>query len=186
MAGSQTALGVAGGAAKAGAARRQSSKANRIAPIWRDRRLAATRRERHHRAMTFSIVARDPQTGALGAAVASKFFAVGAICTYVEGGVGALSTQALINPMYGPLGMARLRAGEAPQAIVDALTGPDPGRDQRQFHIIDHQGRIAQHTGPGCVTWAGHVRGTDVSAAGNMLTGSAVVEAMVAGFARAP
>ena len=91
--------------------------------------------------MTFSIVARDSATGALGAAVASKFFAVGAICTYVEGGVGALSTQALVNPMYGPNGMARLRAGEAPQAIVDAFTGPDPGREQRQFHIIDARGR---------------------------------------------
>jgi uncharacterized Ntn-hydrolase superfamily protein len=135
--------------------------------------------------MTFSIVARDPETGALGAAVASKFFAVGAICTYVEGGIGALSTQALVNPMYGPNGMARLRAGEAPQAIVDALTGPDPGREQRQFHIIDAQGRIAQHTGPNCVTWAGHVHGADVSAAGNMLAGPGVVEAMVEGFSRA-
>src|SRR4051794_9014791 len=176
---------MAGGAAQAGSAARQSRTARRIAPIWRDRALAATRTDTARSAMTFSIVARDPETGALRAAVASKFFAVGAICTYAEGGVGALSTQALVNPMYGPLGMARLRAGEDPQAIVTALTGPDPGRDQRQLHIIDAQGRIAQHTGPNCVTWAGHVRGADVSAAGNMLTGPDVVEAMVAGFSRA-
>ncbi|HYZ61732.1 MAG TPA: DUF1028 domain-containing protein [Acetobacteraceae bacterium] len=135
--------------------------------------------------MTFSLLARDTATGALGAAVASKFFAVGALCIHVEGGVGALSTQALINPMYAPHGMARLRAGEAPQTVLEALTAPDPGRDQRQLHIIDATGRIAQHTGENCVTWAGHVRGADLSAAGNMLAGPGVVEAMLEGFTRA-
>jgi uncharacterized Ntn-hydrolase superfamily protein len=135
-------------------------------------------------AMTFSLLVRDPVTGALGAAVASKFFAVGALCIHVEGGVAALATQALINPMYAPHGMALLRAGEAPENVVNAMTLPDPGRDQRQLHIIDAQGRIGQHTGPDCVTWAGHVRGTDVSAAGNMLAGPRVVEAMLEGLAR--
>ncbi|GAC1339453.1 MAG: DUF1028 domain-containing protein [Acetobacteraceae bacterium] len=132
--------------------------------------------------MTFSLLARDPATGALGAAVASRFFAVGALCIHVEGGVGALATQALINPMYAVHGMAQLRAGASPDAVVTTLTGPDPGRDQRQLHILDGSGRIAQHTGAECVSWAGHVRGADVSAAGNMLAGPAVVAAMLAGF----
>jgi uncharacterized Ntn-hydrolase superfamily protein len=135
--------------------------------------------------MTFSLLARDLETGALGAAVASKFFAVGALCIHVEGGVAALATQALVNPMYAVHGMARLRAGEDPAAVMDALVSPDPGRDQRQLHMLDAKGRIAQHTGPDCVTWAGHVRGAEVSAAGNMLAGPAVVDAMLEGFARA-
>ena len=135
--------------------------------------------------MTFSLLVRDPATGAFGAAVASKFFAVGALCIHAEGGVGALATQALINPLYATDGMARLRAGEAPAAIVEALTGPDPGRGQRQLHLIDAQGRIAQHTGADCVTWAGHVRGAEISAAGNMLAGPGVVQAMLDGFTRA-
>src|SRR3954447_7056592 len=135
--------------------------------------------------MTFSLLARDPETGALGAAVASKFFAVGALCIHVEGGVAALATQALVNPMYAVHGMARLRAGEDPATVLEALVSPDPGRFQRQLHILDAKGRIAQHTGPDCVTWAGHVRGAGVSAAGNMLAGPAVVDAMLEGFARA-
>ncbi len=135
--------------------------------------------------MTFSLLVRDPATGALGAAVASRFFAVGALVIHVEGGVGALATQALVNPMYAIDGMARLRAGEAPEAIVAALTDPDPGKDQRQLHIIDAHGRTAQHTGPNCVRWAGHVRGTEISAAGNMLAGPAVVDAMLEGYSRA-
>lgn len=135
--------------------------------------------------MTFSLLVRDPATGALGAAVASRFFAVGALCIHVEGGVAALATQALVNPMYAPWGMARLRAGEAPADVVAGLIEPDPGRDQRQVHIVDARGRIGQHTGPGCVAWAGQVRGVDVSAAGNMLAGPEVVEAMLEGFARA-
>ncbi len=109
--------------------------------------------------MTWSILARDPVTGALGAAVASRFFAVGALAIHVEGGVAALATQALINPMYAVAGMARLRAGDAPDAVAAALLAADAGREHRQLHIVDAQGRIAQHTGRACVAWCGSVRG---------------------------
>lgn len=127
--------------------------------------------------MTYSILVRDRETGALGAAVASRFFAVGALCIHVEGGVAALATQALVNPMYALHAMPSLRSGEQPQHIVAALTAPDPASAQRQLHIIDIHGNIAQHSGQDCVTWAGHVRGADVSVAGNMLAGPAVVAA---------
>ena len=132
--------------------------------------------------MTWSILARDSATGALGAAVASRFFAVGALCIHVEGGVAALATQALVNPMYAVHAMPRLREGVAPEAALAALVGPDLGRAQRQVHILDASGRIAQHTGPDCVSWAGHVRGADVSVAGNMLAGPDVVARTLDGF----
>jgi uncharacterized Ntn-hydrolase superfamily protein len=132
--------------------------------------------------MTWSILVRDPATGALGAAVASRFFAVGGICLYVEGGVAALSTQALVNPMYGVQAMPRLRAGKPADQVLTALTGPDPGAGQRQFHIIDAAGRIAQHTGSDCVTWAGHVLGQDVTVAGNMLAGPQTVQATLGAY----
>jgi uncharacterized Ntn-hydrolase superfamily protein len=135
--------------------------------------------------MTWSILVRDPASGALGAAVATRFFAVGALAIHVEGGVAALATQALINPMYAVHGMARLRAGEAPEAVSAALLAGDAGSDHRQLHMIDAQGRIAQHTGDGCVAWCGSVRGVDVSVAGNMLAGAAVVETTLAAFQRA-
>ena len=125
--------------------------------------------------MTWSILVRDPATGALGAAVASRFFAVGALCIHVEGGVAALATQALVNPMYAVRAMPRLRAGEAPAAVLADLVGHDTGRDQRQFHILGGDGTLAQHTGPGCVDWAGHVAGLDVSVAGYLLAGPDVV-----------
>ncbi len=132
--------------------------------------------------MTFSILVRDPNTGALGAAVASRFFAVGSICIHVEGGVAALATQAMVNPMYAIHGMNRLRRGEAPEAIARSLIGEDLGREHRQLHILDAQGRIAQHTGPDCIAWAGHVAGHDVSVAGNMLAGPEVVAQTLAGW----
>ena len=132
--------------------------------------------------MTWSILARDARSGTIGAAVASRFFATGAICLAVEGRVGALSTQALVNPMYAVHAMPRLRAGENPDAIIAELIGPDAGADQRQVHILDASGRVAQHTGPCCITWAGHVRGTDVSVAGNMLAGEAVVRHTLEAF----
>ena len=135
--------------------------------------------------MTWSILARDAATGAVGAAVASRFFAVGALCIHVEGRVGALATQALVNPMYAVHAMPRMRLGEDPAAILQDLVGPDPGGAQRQFHILDAAGRIAQHTGPGCVGWAGQVRGMDVSVAGNMLAGPTVVERTLDAFRHA-
>ncbi len=132
--------------------------------------------------MTWSILVRDSSTGALGAAVASRFFAVGALCIHVEGRVAALATQALVNPMYAVHAMPRLREGAAPDAVLAALVGEDPGRGQRQFHILDASGRIAQHSGEGCVSWAGHVRGANVSVAGNMLAGPDVVARTLDGF----
>ncbi|MDB5373861.1 MAG: pilus assembly protein [Belnapia sp.] len=125
--------------------------------------------------MTWSILARDSETGELGVAVATRFFAVGAVCPRVEGGIGALATQALVNPMLGILGMERLRAGEAPAALLEALLAGDAGRDHRQFHLMAADGTVVQHTGTACVDWCGHVAGPDVSVAGNMLAGPQVV-----------
>ncbi len=132
--------------------------------------------------MTFSILAHTLHDGAFGAAVASRFFAVGALCTHVEGGVGALSTQALVNPMYGPHGLALLRAGASAETVVETLVPPDPGRAQRQLHVLDAEGRVAQHTGEHCVTWAGQRAGAMVSVAGNMLAGPDVLDAMLRAF----
>ena len=135
--------------------------------------------------MTWSILARDPATGALGAAVATRFFAVGALAIHVEGGVAALATQALINPMYAVHGMPRLRCGEAPDAVIEALLAADAGRTHRQLHVLDASGRIAAHTGADCVGWCGSVRGIDVSVAGNMLAGPDVVARTLAAFGTA-
>jgi uncharacterized Ntn-hydrolase superfamily protein len=125
--------------------------------------------------MTWSILARDPEAGTLGVAVATRFFAVGALCPHVEGRVAALSTQALMNPLYAIEGMAMLRRGAAAEEVVRALTGEDAGQHVRQLHILDAEGRIGQHTGSACVPWAGHVAGRDCSVAGNMLAGEAVI-----------
>ncbi|WP_291297332.1 DUF1028 domain-containing protein [Elioraea sp.] len=125
--------------------------------------------------MTWSILARDPLSGTLGVAVATRFFAVGALCPHVEGGVAALSTQALMNPMYAAEGLAALRQGAAAPEVVAALTSADAGRAFRQLHILDAEGRIGQHTGGECVAWAGHTQGRDCSVAGNMLAGEGVI-----------
>jgi uncharacterized Ntn-hydrolase superfamily protein len=132
--------------------------------------------------MTWSILARDAGTGELGVAVATRFFAVGAVCPWVEGGTGAIATQALVNPMFAPDGLARLRAGEAPEAALAALIGADAGQEHRQVHVLAADGRMAHHTGAACVPWCGHVAARDVSVAGNMLAGPEVVQATLDAF----
>ncbi len=132
--------------------------------------------------MTWSILVRDPATGALGGAVATRFFAVGALCLHIEGGVGALATQALINPMYAVHGMKMLRDGRDPAEIITTVLAADAGREVRQLHMLDAQGRIAQQTGAGCVEWCGMIRGAEISVAGNMLVGAAVLDRTLAAY----
>jgi uncharacterized Ntn-hydrolase superfamily protein len=125
--------------------------------------------------MTWSIIARDA-SGAFGVAVATRFFAVGALCPHAESSVGALCTQALINPYYGSQGLDLLRAGIAAPDVVRQLAAPDEGREHRQLHVIDDEGRIGQHTGAKCVDWCGATVGDGFSVAGNMLVGPRVIE----------
>ncbi|MEO3427464.1 DUF1028 domain-containing protein [Pelagibius sp. CAU 1746] len=134
--------------------------------------------------MTYSIVARDAGTGAYGVAVASRFFAVGALVPHLRGGAGAIATQALINPIYGARGIDLLARGQSAEETLQAITGEDAGRQQRQVHLIDAQGRGAAFTGDRCVDWAGHLMAEGVSVAGNMLAGPEVVEATLRAYTK--
>ncbi|HJU24976.1 MAG TPA: DUF1028 domain-containing protein [Casimicrobiaceae bacterium] len=126
--------------------------------------------------MTWSIVARDA-SGAFGVAVASRFFAVGALCPYARSGVGAVSTQALVNPRYGPMALDRLAQGETAAHAIELVIANDAGRDQRQVHVVDAAGETAAHTGAQCIEWCGHATAEGFSVAGNMLVGPVVIEA---------
>lgn len=134
--------------------------------------------------MTWSIVARDA-TGALGIAIASRFFAVGVLCPHVRSRVGAIATQALVNPTYGPRGLDLLAAGAAPADVVAELTTADAGAGHRQVHVMDATGRSAAFTGDACIEWCGHTAGEGFSVAGNMLVGRAVIEASARAYVEA-
>jgi len=126
--------------------------------------------------MTYSIVARDPESGDFAVAVASRFFAVGALVPHLRGGIGAIATQAFVSPLYGTDGIELLAQGAGAEEMLAAVTGRDAGREQRQVHAIDAAGRSAAFTGANCVDWAGHLVGTGASVAGNMLAGPGVIE----------
>lgn len=124
--------------------------------------------------MTYSIVARDFETGVLGVAVASRFFAVGSLVPHISHNA-AIATQAFVNPMWGVEGLPRLRAGESAETVITDFAVRDNGAAIRQAHMIDAQGNSAAHTGEGCIDWAGHLIADSVSVAGNMLAGPGVV-----------
>ena len=126
--------------------------------------------------MTWSIIARDKATGQFGIAVATCFLAVGARVPYIAAGVGGIATQALVNPYYGIDGLKLLHEGRHPRDIVETLIAADSGRESRQLHIMDANGRIASHTGRDCVDWCGHIEGDGFSIAGNMLAGARVLD----------
>jgi uncharacterized Ntn-hydrolase superfamily protein len=126
--------------------------------------------------MTWSIIARDPLTGHIGIAVATRFFAVGALVPHIAPMAGGIATQALVNPYYGIDGLKLLRAGKSPSEVVAALIAPDEGRESRQLHVLDASGRTAAHTGRDCIDWCGHLEGPGFSLAGNMLAGRQVLE----------
>jgi uncharacterized Ntn-hydrolase superfamily protein len=125
--------------------------------------------------MTWSIAARDPKTDAFAVAVTTRAFAVGARCPFVRSGIGALSTQALSNPLYGRRGLALLEEDVPATEVVRLLTDADEGRDHRQVHAVDRHGTTAAWTGASCIPWCGHLTAENVSIAGNMLAGPEVV-----------
>ncbi len=110
---------------------------------------------------TFSIVARDPQTGDIGVAVQSHWFAVGQIVAWAEPGVGAVATQSFVDPSYGPLGLSLMRAGKSAPDALKGLLETDSGADVRQVAMIDAQGRVAAWTGGKDIKAAGHIVGAE-------------------------
>jgi uncharacterized Ntn-hydrolase superfamily protein len=127
---------------------------------------------------TFSIAARDPATGELGVAVASRFFAVGAVVPWARAGVGAVATQAFANTTFGPRGLDLLAAGQPPAAVLEALLAEDAGRDRRQVGLVAADGASVTYSGPGTTPWAGGRSGPDYAIQGNILAGEKVVAEM--------
>jgi uncharacterized Ntn-hydrolase superfamily protein len=134
---------------------------------------------------TYSIVARDPDTGECGAAVQSHWFSVGSIVSWAEPGVGAVATQSIAEPAYGPRLLERLRTGQAPREALDALLAADGQARFRQVAAIDARGEVAAHTGDGCIPYAGDTQGTGFSAQANMMAGHGVWPAMAEALAAA-
>jgi uncharacterized Ntn-hydrolase superfamily protein len=134
--------------------------------------------------MTWSVVARDKESGQLGVAVATKFFAAGAIVPYVASNIGAIATQALVNPYYGIDGLRLLREGQSAGHALDILRSSDAGECHRQVQIIDACGNVAVHTGKYCLPWSCHAVGDGFSVAGNMLAGQRVIDDVFEAYTR--
>ena len=124
-----------------------------------------------HKFGTFSIVGRCPRTNMFGVAVSSKFLGVGAVCSHARAGVGAVATQALINPYLGSQTLDLLAQGlAAEKAIRQALAGDD-GQEMRQLIVIDQEGHATAFTGSEPLMWRGHLTGPNYAVAGNILVG---------------
>jgi uncharacterized Ntn-hydrolase superfamily protein len=131
---------------------------------------------------TYSIVARDPRTGELGVAVQSHWFAVGPIVPWVRAGVGAVATQSIAEPAYGPRALDSLAAGARAREALDELVGDDDLARFRQVALVDAHGNVATHTGEGCIAYAGHQAGHEFSAQANMMVSAEVWPAMAHAF----
>ena len=136
--------------------------------------------------MTYSIVARDPDTGEFGVAVQSHFFTVGPIVPWLQAGVGAVATQSFVEPAYGLRGLARMAAGEAAPDALAALVADDEARDVRQVAMVDTAGRVGAHTGAKCIMEAGHRTGDGFSVQANLMRSGSVPDAMFEAYASSP
>ena len=134
--------------------------------------------------MTYSIVARDPDTGELGVAVQSHWFSVGPIVPWARAGVGAVATQANVEVSYGPRALSLLEQGVSASEALERLTGEDPGASTRQLGIVDADGCAAAYTGADCMAAAGHVCAEGVSCQANIMADDSVWGAMLGAFTR--
>jgi uncharacterized Ntn-hydrolase superfamily protein len=133
-------------------------------------------------AHTFSIVARDPETGEMGVAVQSHWFSVGSLVAWGEAGVGVVATQSFVNPSFGQRGLELLKKGMSAQEVVDLLISKDEGRDVRQLAIVDAKGNSASYTGSKCIEAAGNIVGDGYSVQANMMLNNTVWGAMSKAF----
>ena len=131
---------------------------------------------------TYSIVARDAETGEMGVAVQSHWFSVGSIVTWAEAGVGAIATQSFVEPAYGPRGLELMKSGLSANHALEALVSVDEGRDVRQVAYVDADGNVAAHTGAKCIESAGHYVGEGYSVQANMMLNDKVVPAMAKAY----
>jgi len=132
--------------------------------------------------VTYSIVARDPATGELGVAVQSHWFSVGSLVTWARPGVGAVATQANVDPGYGPRALDLLGGGVSAGDALDRLLAADAAASSRQVAVVDVDGGVAAHTGSTCIACAGHVTGPDVSCQANIMASERVWPAMLEAF----
>jgi uncharacterized Ntn-hydrolase superfamily protein len=135
--------------------------------------------------VTYSVVARDPDTGELGVAVQSHWFSVGSIVAWARPGIGAVATQATAEVSYGPRALSLLAQGVAAPEALERLVAVDPGGHSRQVAVVDTAGRVGVHTGPSCIAYAGHVTGDGVSCQANIMVSERVWPAMLAAFTAA-
>jgi uncharacterized Ntn-hydrolase superfamily protein len=131
---------------------------------------------------TYSIVARDPNTGELGVAVQSHWFSVGPIVAWAEAGVGAVATQSFVDPSYGKNGLDMMRGGKSAPDTLKELLAKDEGREVRQVAMIDAQGRVDAYTGKNDIQAAGHIVGTNFSVQANLMLNDKVWPAMYQAF----
>jgi len=132
--------------------------------------------------MTFSIVARDPETDAVGVAVQSKFVSVGSVVPFAAADAGAVATQSFANVAYGPDGLDRLREGHDAETVVAELTDDDEEAPQRQVGVVGQDGSVAAFTGGECFDYAGDRQGDTYTVQGNILEGEATIDAMAETF----
>lgn len=132
--------------------------------------------------MTYSVVARDPETGELGVAVQSHFLGVGSVVPWARPGIGAVATQAMVQISYGPKMLDLLASGRLPTDALHELLAEDEGREIRQVAAVDGGGRVAVHTGARCIAEAGHRTGDGWSMQANMMERSTVPDAMANAF----
>ena len=135
--------------------------------------------------MTFSIVARCPDTGLLGVAVSSAVPAVGSMCPFVRANVGSISTQSWVNPYLAIRALNMMEAGASAQESLDTVLQADDARDLRQIGLVDSRGQAASWTGGACTEWAGHIVGNGFAIQGNMLVSQGTVDAMEKAFMHA-
>lgn len=133
-------------------------------------------------AHTYSIVARDPNTGEMGVAVQSHWFSVGSIVSWGEAGVGVVATQSFVNPSFGQRGLEMLKQGMTAQEVVDLLIASDEGRDFRQLAIVDAKGNSAAYTGSKCIPEAGHIVGDNYCVQANLMLSNLVWSEMSKAF----
>jgi uncharacterized Ntn-hydrolase superfamily protein len=132
--------------------------------------------------MTFSLVVHDPDTGHVGVAAMTGMPGVGKLVAHARAQHGAAASQAMMNPYLAFDGLELIQQGMSAQDALAKVIDADPGREGRQFGLVDAGGGSASFTGSLPEDWKGHRTGPHYACQGNRLAGPEVLDQALAAY----
>ena len=129
--------------------------------------------------MTYSILARDPQTGAIGGVAATGSYCVGGWVLRGDVKIGMSASQgASASTILGDEMLMQMGLGESPETIIQAIKDKDQGLEHRQISMLSIEGQTAVYSGKSNENIIDDFHEENFVTSGNMLGSNRIISSI--------